>query len=119
MLFHATYRPYLDSILAVGLGSPNAIAEQNYEDSKKGVVYLATSHDVAVSYAEASDVVPEEWLDDIVVLAIDDANLDASKLFSDRNVLRDDSEEAETVEYHGVVLPQWLTLHQPSPGMSP
>ena len=96
-LYHATYKPLLKSIQANGLGGGGAQAK--WTDSKPGVVYLAKDPDVAVSYAETSDEVPEEWLDQIVVLAISTDSLDTSKLKDDENVLDDNS----TLEYHGVI----------------
>jgi hypothetical protein len=103
ILYHATYRPLLKSIKAQGLGGSDAQAK--WEDSQPGVVYLARDPEVARSYAETSDMVPEEWLDDIVILAIDASRLDSRKLRQDRNVQDDDS----TLEYHGVIKDFTLT----------
>ncbi len=97
-LYHATYRPLLKSIRQHGLGGDKAQAK--WEDSKPGVVYLARDPDVAESYAESSDVVPDEWLDQIVVLKIDASKLDHSKLMTDQNVL---DNQGDTLEYHGVI----------------
>lgn len=116
VLFHATYREHLDSILQWGLGGAPEPVAKNYEDSQVGVVYLATSADVALSYAETSDAVPEDWLEDIVVLQVDASRLDASKLFADRNVLREceEGEEREgapeTIEFRGVIPVSALAL---------
>ena len=98
ILYHATYRPLLKSIKKYGLGGDKAQAK--WEDSKPGVVYLALNKDVAESYAETSDVVPDEWLDEIVVLKISTNGLDAAKFHLDTNVL---DNEGDTVEYHGVI----------------
>lgn len=97
ILYHATYRPLLKSIMSQGLGG--SAAQAKWEDSEPGVIYLARDPEVARSYAETSDMVPEEWLDDIVILAIDASRLDPRKLRRDRNVQDDDS----TLEYHGVI----------------
>jgi hypothetical protein len=102
-LYHATYRPLLKSIKAQGLGG--SAAQAKWEDSQPGVVYLARDPEVARSYAETSDMVPEEWLDAIVILAIDASRLDSRKLRQDRNVQDDDS----TLEYHGVIKDFTLT----------
>ena len=96
-LYHATYRPLLDSIKKHGLG---ATKRQNYADSKQGVVYLARNPDVAMSYAETSEAVPDEWLNQIVVLKINTTQLDPNKLFIDRNVQDNDG---TTLEYRGVI----------------
>ena len=97
-LYHATYGALLDSIKEHGLGGKSSGYE--WEDSKSGVVYLATDEDVAISYAETNEDVPEEWLDDIVVLEIDTTNLNPDKLLIDSNVQDNDG---STVEYHGVI----------------
>jgi hypothetical protein len=98
ILYHATYRPLLKSIKQHGLGGDKAQAK--WEDSKPGVVYLATDPNVAESYAESSDVVPDEWLDQIVVLKVNASQLDQSKLKLDRNVI---DNQGDTLEYHGVI----------------
>jgi len=97
-LYHATYRPLLKSIKKTGLGGSGAQAK--WEDSKPGVTYLALDPNVAESYAETSDVVPEEWLDEIIILKISTSGLDTSKLHTDRNV---QDNEGDTLEYHGVI----------------
>ena len=71
-----------------------------WEDSKPGLVYLATDIDVAGSYAEASDMVPDSYLDNIIVLHIDTSKLDLSKLTIDRNV---QDNVGDTLEYNGVI----------------
>ena len=101
-LYHATYKPFLKSILDKGLGNTH---RKMWSDSKgKGIVYLATDAEEAISYAEEA-----EWLDDvededkylnhIIVLKIDTDKLDKNKLFSDENVIDGDS----TYEYHGII----------------
>lgn len=104
-LYHATYRPLLKSIKAHGLGGDQAQAK--WEDSKPGVVYLATDPNVAESYAESSDAVPEHWLDEIVILKIAADKLDQSRLFVDQNV---QDNTGDTLEYHGVIPVGGLSL---------
>lgn len=98
ILYHATYRPLLMSIKKHGLGGTKVKA--NWEDSKSGVVYLALDKDVAESYAENSDVVPDEWLDEIVILKISTKNLNKNKFEIDSNV---QDNTGDTVEYHGII----------------
>ena len=98
-LYHATYEPLLGSIKTKGLG---VTSETNWEDSKPGVVYLSSDPFVAESYAETSERVPEEWLDQIIVLKIRTSNLDSNKLFSDENVI----DGQDTLEYHEVIPPE-------------
>jgi hypothetical protein len=97
VLYHATYKPRLKSIKLRGLG---AGGKRNWEDSKRGIVYLAIDPEVAVSYAESSDMVPDDWLDEIIVLEIPIAVLDKSKLILDQNVI---GNEGDTLEYHGII----------------
>ena len=99
MLYHATYRPLLKSIKLNGLGGAGS-ERKKWSDSKPGVVYLATSPEVAESYAESSDEVREEWLDEIVILKINTATLDQTKLMLDQNV---QDNAGDTLEYHGVI----------------
>jgi hypothetical protein len=106
-LYHATYRPLLKSIKAHGLGGDQAQAK--WEDSKPGVVYLALDPNVAESYAESSDVVPEDWLDQIVILKIAAGKLDKSRLFVDQNV---QDNEGDTLEYHGVISLSNISLYK-------
>ena len=96
-LYHATYGPLLKSIRAKGLGNTT---QSQWTDSQPGVVYLARDPEVARSYAETADSVPEEWLDDIVVLRISQDNLDPKLLHVDRNV---QDNTGDTVEYHAVI----------------
>ena len=106
VLYHATYKPRLKSIKLKGLG---AGGKRNWEDSQRGVVYLALYPDVAESYAETSDMVPEEWLDQIVILKISTAGLDSNKFGIDSNV-QDNS--GDTVEYHGVIPVSNISLYK-------
>jgi hypothetical protein len=101
-LYHATYRPLLKKIKQSGfLGGKNL--KRNYTDSKPGITYWASDPDIAYSYAEESETVKDEWLDDIIVFECDIKNFDLNKLFYDRNVLLDDDEIPETFEYHDVM----------------
>jgi len=99
-LYHATYKPYLDSIMKHGLGGYQQ--KKNYEDSESGKVYLALDPEVARAYAETSDEVPEDWLDNIVVLTIDTGKLDKELIGSDRNV---QDNNGDTLEYKGIISP--------------
>lgn len=96
-LYHATYGPLLKSIQARGLGNTT---QSQWTDSKPGVVYLARDPEVARSYAETAESVPEEWLDDIVVLRISQADLDPKLLYVDRNV---QDNTGDTLEYHAII----------------
>lgn len=97
-LYHATYKPVLPLIKQHGLDNTNAHLAWN--DSVRGVVYLATDKDIAGSFAETSVDVPDEWVNDIVVLQIDTTFLDLSKLRLDRNI---QDNTGYSYEYHGVI----------------
>lgn len=99
VLYHATYRPLLRSIKQNGLGGKGS-ERKKWSDSAQGVVYLATTPEVAESYAETSDEVSDDWLDEIVILKVRTANLDSTKFQLDRNV---QDNTGDTVEYHGVI----------------
>jgi pyrimidine deaminase RibD-like protein len=105
VLYHATYKPRLKSIKLKGLG---AGGKRNWEDSQRGVVYLALDPNVAESYAETSDMVPDEWLDSIVILKIATAGLDPNKFHIDSNV---QDNTGDTLEYHGIIPPSNISLY--------
>lgn len=98
ILYHATYKPLLVKIKRDGLDTTKG--KKAWEDSVPGLVYLATDIDVAGSYAEASDAVPDSYIDNIIVLHIDVSKLDQTKLSIDRNV---QDNEGDTLEYRGVI----------------
>lgn len=103
MLYHATYRPLLASIQKKGLGGVGC--SKNWQDSLPGVVYLALEPGVAESYAESSDEVPEDWLDEIIILAVQTSCLDVAQLRLDTNV---QDNEGDTVQFEGVI--PWSSL---------
>lgn len=82
------------------MGLDTRDSKKAWDDSVPGYVYLAKDLDVAASYAESSEAVPDEWLDQIIVLTIDASKLDQDKIFDDANVR---NETTDTVEYRGVV----------------
>ena len=96
--YHATYRPILKKIKVMGLDTRDS--KKAWEDSVAGYVYLAKDPDVAASYAESSESVPDEWLDQIIVLTIDASKLEQDKIFDDANVR---NETTDTVEYRGII----------------
>lgn len=96
-LYHATYTPLLDSIKKTGLGGTT---QTYWEDSKPGTVYLSTDKDVAISYAESNENIPEDWLDQIIVLVIPFDKLDPDYLEVDQNVQDNDG---ITLEYHKTI----------------
>jgi hypothetical protein len=106
--YHATYGALLPKIRKEGLDTSDAQAW--WEDSEPGVVYLALDPDVAASYAESSEMVPESWLDDIWIIEIPQDALDPEKLHADRNVIGG----TDTFEYHGTIPidPSWKIVRE-------
>jgi hypothetical protein len=108
VLYHATYEPLLKSVQGEGLGG---LRDTQYEDSVRGVVYLALDPDVAFSYAETSDAAWDKFETDeglpIVTLEIDTSQLDKKLFKIDSNV---QGNQGETLEYHGVVPPQAISV---------
>ena len=80
-LYHATYWEVTPQIFKKGL-NPDAAEYVNYEGNEKGV-YMTPDKLLAVSMVETSENenIPEEWLDDIIVLVIDLHKLDDKRLF--------------------------------------
>jgi len=109
-MYHATYLAHLPSILQWGLNGAPSSLRKNYEDSEKGAVYLATTLEVARSYAECSDLVPDSWLDEIIVLHINRDFLDPVRISADPNVRLAPGQSAETFVYRGSVPSAALTL---------
>jgi len=106
-LYHATYAPLADSIQQYGLGGDR---DTMWDDSVRGVVYLALDPDVAFSYAETSDAAWDKFETDeglpIVTLEIDTSQLDKKLFKIDSNV---QDNQGETLEYHGIVPPQAIS----------
>jgi hypothetical protein len=104
-LYHATYKPLLKKIKEKGLDTSDS--KKAWDDSVPGYVYLALDPYVAESYAEESEMVPESWSDNIIILKVDTSKLDKSKLFIDQNV---QNNEGDTLEYRGTIPWEALSL---------
>lgn len=103
VLYHATFEAYLADILRWGLGGHPAGIAPNYPGSQAGWVYLARCPEVARSYAESCDSVPEAWLEHIVVLEVSVPAQEAQALIPDPNVRLEPDELAQTLAYPGVL----------------
>jgi hypothetical protein len=108
ILYHATYKPLLKKIQVDGLDTTKS--KKAWEDSKPGLVYLAKDIDVAGSYAESSEMVSDDWIDNIIILHIDANKLDQSKLSVDQNV---QDNQGDTLEYAGVI--PWSAIVKVTP----
>lgn len=107
MLYHATYKRYLDSIKQYGLGGN--IEQKAWSFSNDGVVCLAHELYEAESYAENAEITEEDetLLDEIIVLEIDVDRLDKELLFTDTNIRSEDGTLEGNIpaplEYRGVI----------------
>lgn len=97
-LYHATYKPLLPQIKENGLDNTNV--DLTWSDSEIGVVYLATDAELAASFAESRYNIPEEWLDEIVILKIDTSVLDKTNLQLDTQII---DNTGYSYEYHGII----------------
>lgn len=115
VLYHATYKPYWDEIKSTGRIKPGV--HSNWEGlSHNNAVYLSRDYDNAYSYAEAAEGVPEDLLDQIVVLSIDANKLDIDKLNIDENQAYRNYEEVNVedpstwmeLQYEGYIPTSWI-----------
>ena len=98
-LYHATYKPYWEEIKKEGFIKPGK--HSNWPDIFKTYryIYLSTDYDNAYSYAETAEEVPEELLNQIVVLEIDANKLDIDSIRADENQIYDsDEDEGRSIE---------------------
>ena len=107
ILYHATYKPLLAQIRREGLRPP---------------VYLSSDRDQAESFAEVPVTtggdekdIPDEWLDQIVVLAVDAFQLEKAELEVDPYYR---SKESPTFVYYDVIPIQLLKKADFSPSIS-
>jgi hypothetical protein len=106
-LYHATYQACHDSIMKHGLEP--AKSKKVWDFSKDDVVYLATTPEMAISFAETAENVPEAWIDEIIVFEVD--FLDVCD-----NLQPDDSIREEpfcTCEHRGGIPADKLKLYDP------
>lgn len=88
-VYHATYKPYWEEIKKEVFIKPGA--HQNWGDvfKTKDNIYLSKDYYNALSYAKTAEEVPEELLNQIVVLEIDADKLDVDHLDPDHNQVYD------------------------------
>lgn len=112
-VYHATYRALLDEILDGGI-VPGGKDIQNFDWSGK-YVYLAETPENAISFVEnaENESIPEEWLDDIVVLEVDMSKLDLTNMAPDENwnpSIEDGEEGYRSFQYNGIVPPEAIRV---------
>lgn len=94
-LYHATYKPYWEEIKKDGFIRPGV--HQNWGDTfkTKDNIYLSKDYYNALSYAETAEEVPEELLNQIIILEISADKLDIDHLDPDYNQVYDYDSEAQ------------------------
>lgn len=107
VLYHATYKPLLKSIKKEGLVPGKRINWDNGNNKYKNYIYLADDPGVAESYAEASELVAEDWLDNIVILQVSTNNLDKTKFEIDEN-----NQDGSTLQYNGTIPPSCISIYE-------
>jgi hypothetical protein len=100
VIYHATYKHLLDSIIANGLGHPDGKPQKMWSGSDSTMVYLALDIDVALSFAETAEEAEDDWLDNVIVIAVSTNNIDLTKLRLDPNIL---DNEGDSFIYEGVI----------------
>lgn len=82
-LYHATYLSYWKQIKKLRYIKPGI--NKNWSISDSSFIYLSRDLDDAASFAETAEDVPEEYLNQIIILKIDPKYLDIDKLDIDHN----------------------------------
>ena len=102
-LCHATFRSNVQSIWEKGLLPNHEVCNFNW--CEKGV-YLCSDLELAKSFVEASENpnISNEQIDNLIVLFIDTATLDKTKLDNDPN-MRDEAIGKSCFIYRGIIPP--------------
>jgi hypothetical protein len=106
ILYHATFNALIPRISKMGLIPHDDTVLHNFDNIDRGV-YLAEDPQSAGAFVETSEneKIPEEWFDDIVIIAIDTSKLDISKFDVDPNVIPGEGECNVPFLYRGIVPP--------------
>ena len=108
-LYHATRDRFFQSIRREGIRTKHKKSYRGQVGEE--LVYLADDPDLAASFVEAADNIPESWEDDhIIVLAVRCNFIDSNKLITDPNMLPDDYGEIHTFAYKNIILPQQIEI---------
>ena len=94
-LYHATYKPLLDKIRQEGLNPPVFLAQDKYQ--------AESFAEIAVDTEGSDKDIPEEWLDEIVILSVNSIDLDKNFLKVDPYF---ETEEASFITFeYGLNIP--------------
>ena len=107
ILYHATYKPLLKSIKKEGLIPGKRVNWDNGNEHYKNYIYLSDDPYAAESYAETSDLVNEDWLDNIVILQINTNSLDKNKFEIDTN-----NQQEDTFQYKGIIPNSCISIYE-------
>ena len=98
VLYHATYAALQESIREHGLCRAQ-IRKKSWEDCSSEYIYLCLDADCAIAFCEASDDVPEQWLNEIILIAVDAEKLDICLFALDENIIN--TERLTAYQYRG------------------
>lgn len=108
ILYHSTYRTNLASIKKFGLGAKQI---KNFDFSETGVICLTNDADVAYSFCESNDEIPEyKYNSGIIVLGVDTDTLDARYSGIDYNMRVSKDNDIEYYTYKKVINPRLLMV---------
>jgi len=105
ILYHGTFNALVPEIELKGL-IPFGTQYRNYEDIDEGV-YLTNDWNFAGSMVESTENtnIPDGWIEEVVILAIDTRKLDKSKFDKDPNVNMPEDDEFRSYIYRGNIPP--------------
>lgn len=106
MFYHATWEPFVPSILKHGLGG--AVPFRNYSDSESRYVYLSTCPSFAESMVEAADIGYEMFGEDVEIIILE-VDVDPNQLSLDPNLHDNDG---ISLVYEGIIPTNRLTLYE-------
>ena len=103
LIFHATRDRFISKIRKEGI---RAKKKKSFEGQVGNeLIYFAYDYNVAASYVESADNIPEEWeYDNIIILAVKQYELQPAYVFPDPNLPDEDFTTASTLAY-GLTVP--------------
>lgn len=109
VVYHATRNRFFHKIQKEGL---HAKKKKSFEGQEgEGLIYFAYDDDVAASYVETADNIPESWEnDEIIVLAVKKSDINCVYVFQDPNIIGEDWAHASTFAYELPVPPQYIGI---------
>ena len=114
LLYHSTFRSNLPDIKKYGLGAKQ---RKNWDISQDGVVCFSENSEVAFSYCETAEDVPDwKYNSGIGVLAVSVGHIDKTKIKLDGNISQEPGLPRNFV-YSGIVKPENLYVMTSNKGI--